>query len=175
MRSKLEEWQSYLAKEITPRVEANSYWRHIIKGIVSGTNKDIGIHLAVFVEPYLTYILNGKKTIESRFSKTRQAPYKKIAHGDILLLKKTGGDVFGLCEVSNVWFYSLDKEIFSLLRKNFSKQLCAQDPAFWKMRETSSFATLMQVKSVLHIAPVSFSKADRRGWVVLRTPKKSES
>lgn len=36
--------------------------------------KSKNIHLGVFSEPYLTYMLKGEKTIESRFSKNRIAP-----------------------------------------------------------------------------------------------------
>ncbi|MCI9434957.1 MAG: hypothetical protein HFI86_06785 [Bacilli bacterium] len=40
--------------------------------------KNQKIHLGIFSEPYLTYMLEGKKTIESRFSKNKIVPYNKI-------------------------------------------------------------------------------------------------
>ena len=48
------------------------------------------IHLAVVNEPYLQFILQGKKTIESRFAMHRAAPYRQISPGDIVLMKSAG-------------------------------------------------------------------------------------
>ena len=39
--------------------------------------KNTQLHLGIFTEPYLTYMLDGKKTIESRFSKNKIAPYNQ--------------------------------------------------------------------------------------------------
>lgn len=40
--------------------------------------KSTNIHLGIFSEPYLTYMLEGKKTVESRLSKNKIAPYNQI-------------------------------------------------------------------------------------------------
>jgi len=64
-----------------------------------------GIHLAVLVEPYLSLILDGKKTIESRFSINRHAPFEQVQRGDVLILKRSSGPIEGLCTVSDAWFY----------------------------------------------------------------------
>ena len=53
-------------------------------------------HLCVLREPYVTFILDGRKTIESRFHKTRTLPFKKVAAGDILFLKRWDGPLRGL-------------------------------------------------------------------------------
>ena len=57
--------------------------------------KNKRLHLGIFSEPYLTYMLEGNKTIESRFSKNKIAPYKKISKEDIVLLKKSSGKIVG--------------------------------------------------------------------------------
>ena len=49
--------------------------------------KKSNLHLGIFTEPYLTYMLNGEKTIESRFSKNKIAPYNKIDKSDIVIVK----------------------------------------------------------------------------------------
>lgn len=107
-----------------------------------------GLHLAVFVEPYLTYILSGRKTVESRFSVVRCAPYERVAPGDAILLKLSGGPVIGVCEVRDAWFYQLDKASWRELRQEFTEALCAQDPKFWADRSHASFATLMSIGRV---------------------------
>ena len=41
------------------------------KQIAINELKNKQLHLGIFSEPYLTFILNGEKTIESRFSKNK--------------------------------------------------------------------------------------------------------
>ncbi|NEO46376.1 MAG: ASCH domain-containing protein [Moorea sp. SIO4A3] len=124
------------------------------------------LHLAIFVEPYLQFILDGEKTVDSRFSTRRFAPYNRVEKGDVVLLKKSSGPIVGICQVSYVWFYELDPESWRTI-KGFADAICAQDPDFWKQREAASFATLMRIQNVKPIEPIKFVKRDRRGWVVL--------
>ena len=124
-------------------------------------------HLAILSEPYLEWILSGRKTIESRFSVNRVAPYGLVRPGDRLLLKRVSGPVLGLCAVSKVAFFELDEATRSRLRERYSKALCAEDPAFWRARERASYATLMYLEDVHRLAPIPCGKRDRRGWVVM--------
>lgn len=69
-------------------------------------------HLAIFTGPFLDLVLEGKKTIESRFSKVRCAPYGVATEGDIVLMKKAGGLVIGKFTVSRAeTFNNLRREI----------------------------------------------------------------
>lgn len=162
-------WRTIVSKDVLPVVAGDGYWESNLREIVSEDASPPGLHLAVFLEPYLSYVLEGKKTVESRFATRRYAPYRQIAPGDIILLKQSGGPIRGLCTVSDVWFYSLTPTSWRKLRKEFAEALCAQDPDFWKERQNASFATLMRLRSVRTIDPVAFPKQDRRGWVVLRS------
>lgn len=126
------------------------------------------LHIAVFVEPYLRYILERRKTIESRFGVRRSPPYGQVREGDILFLKRSGGPVCGVCKVSQVWFYRLNRSSWNEIRKQFSEALCAQDPQFWKDREAATFATLMRIENVRRLDPIEIRKRDRRGWVVIK-------
>ena len=120
----------------------------------------------VFVEPFLQYILDGKKTIETRFSAVRCAPYERAEQGDIILLKKSGGPIIGLCQIKSVSSYRLEKDAWKQI-KTFAKQICAEDPSFWEDRKRASYATLMHINNVAKISPLEITKRDRRGWVVL--------
>jgi hypothetical protein len=128
------------------------------------------LHIAVFVEPYLQYILEGRKTIESRFAVKRCPPYGQVCEGDIVFLKRSGGPIYGVCQISQVWFYRLNKDSWKGIKEQFSRALCAQDPDFWKDREAAAFATLMRIKNVRRLEPIQILKRDRRGWVVIRRP-----
>lgn len=128
------------------------------------------IHLAIFVEPFLTYVLDGSKTVESRFSITRRAPFKQVEPGDLVLIKRSGGPVVGSFEVDQVWSYTLDPKSWSEVKAVFADALRAQDPDFWKSRAAARFATLMRVRQVKQFSPFNIDKRDMRGWVILREP-----
>jgi hypothetical protein len=93
-----------------------------------------------------------------------------VQAGDAVLLKRAAGPVVAICEVSYVWSYDLEPESWQEIRKAFTDALCAQDPVFWQDREHAAYATLMRIGRVTPIRPLSCSKRDRRGWVVLKSP-----
>ncbi len=68
---------------------------------------EAGLHLAVLTEPFCSLLLDGAKTIESRFSRVRCAPYGTLAEGDIVVVKKTGGPVTGAFQAGTVRSYHL--------------------------------------------------------------------
>lgn len=142
-------------------------WRNCL-GRPGAEMPKCGIHLAVFVEPFLGYVLDGSKSVESRFSVNRCAPYGRVHRGDVLLLKRAGGGVVGIARVVTVWFYHLDEASWSMIRETFSAALRAQDPDFWEKRRNATCATLMRIDRVLAFKPIRWEKRDRRGWVVLQ-------
>ena len=125
----------------------------------------VGVHLAIFVEPYLSAVLEGKKTIESRFAVTRRPPYNCIQPDDYILLKKSGGPVMGLALARSTHFYQLSPIVLADLRKRFARQLFAQDDLFWTDRAHKHYATLIELDDPLAIEPVTIPKRDRQGWV----------
>lgn len=129
-------------------------------------------HLAVMIEPFLSYILNGKKSIESRFSKRAIAPFYQIEPGDLVLLKLTGGPVVGCFDADTVEFVTLNKEEHDRLQRHYSAAICADD-GFWHTRQDKRYATLVGVRNVHILDPASIAKSDRRGWVVLQSRQAS--
>ncbi len=125
------------------------------------------VHLAVFVEPYLRYVLNGVKTLESRFSKNRCPPYGRVKAGDFMLLKRSGGPVVGSCRVTHVWFFELDAARREEVRARFAEGLCVRDEGFWEARRAAAFASIMEIADVRTFDPFPCKKQDRRGWVIL--------
>lgn len=126
------------------------------------------LHLAIFREPYLSFIMEGKKKIETRFAKRACPPFERISTGDVVLLKKAGGEIVGICEIDRVWFYRLDEEAFAFIKNRFGKDICAIDESFWTERECKTVATLMSIKNVAPIEGIKVTKRDRRGWVIVR-------
>ncbi len=157
---------NFIIDNILPDIK-DSFWKNCMNKFLLGDIFPHSIHLAIFVEPYLQFILEGQKTVESRFSSRRFAPYLQVKVNDILLLKRSSGPVVGLCEVTSVWFYQLDPRSWETIRSEFAQALCVQDPSFWENRKHASYATLMRISNVCPITPAKFIKKDRRGWVLL--------
>ncbi len=124
-------------------------------------------HLAVMHEPYLSYILAGRKSVESRFSRHRVAPFGQVGLGDLLLLKSQSGPVTGVARVAHVDSYRLDPVIWASIRNRFSAALCVTDERFWVERREARYATLMRLAAALAVEPLVLEKRDRRPWVVL--------
>lgn len=154
-------------------VMGHPYWEEYLLSITQRKRIPFSIHLAILVEPYLKFILDGKKTVESRFSINKIAPYEKIYKGDIILLKRSGGPIIGICKVTDCRFYRVNSKSLSEIKRNFSKALCIHDSRFWKEKESSLYATIISIDKVVAIDPISFVKRDRRGWIVLH--KKTEN
>ncbi len=126
-------------------------------------------HLAILSQPFLDLILDGKKTIESRFSKVRCAPHGVVKTGDIVLMKKPGGKVLGQFTVGKVlYFPDITPEQFEHV-KSHAKEICADyDPHFWETRTAARYVTLMSVLDVVRYeTPMSVAKKDKRGWAVI--------
>lgn len=128
----------------------------------------VGLHLAILNDPYLGYILEGRKTVEARFGIRRSAPYQRVYSGDILLLKRASGPILGLCEVAETWFYSLTPASWDAIRELFMQPLCMDQSDFWLSRRNARFATLMRIGQVRALEPLVCDKSDRRGWVIIR-------
>lgn len=142
-------WLSYLSDATLPRSR-------------------IGIHLAIFSEPFLSMVLTGEKTVESRFSRNRCAPYGEIDDGDIILLKEVAGPICGLVLARRAWCYDLTCEPIDRIRNRFGAGIGADD-AFWFSCADALYATLIELETPTAIAPINCDKRDRRGWVSLRS------
>ncbi len=132
-----------------------------------------GAQPGVFVEPFLTAVLDGRKTLESRFGRHRRAPYRCVAWGDIIALKRSGGPVVGLAMAGSTRFLDLSPSMLAELRETFETRLYAFDDAFWTACSDKRFATLIEIDDPISIPPMLLDKRDRRGWVTY-TPAAAE-
>lgn len=128
-------------------------------------NIDVTVHLAIFVEPYLSAVLDGRKTIESRFAVHKRPPYLRVEAGDIIVLKRSGGPIMGVALAHTVRFYQLSPSVLDQLRDEFSDALFARDDAFWEKRREKHFATLIDLEDPAPVSPFSIPKRDRQAWV----------
>ncbi|WP_083219161.1 ASCH domain-containing protein [Bradyrhizobium icense] len=153
--------------ELLEQVDGHHFWLTYLSDAARPTSR-IGIHLAIFAEPFLSMVLSGEKTIESRFSRNRCAPYGEIYDGDIILLKEVAGPICGLALARRIWSFDLGHEPLDHIRNRFGAGIRADDE-FWSSRADALYATLIELDAPTSIAPVSCDKRDRRGWVSLRS------
>ncbi len=120
------------------------------------------IHIAVMAEPFLSLVLNGKKTVESRFSLHRVAPYRRVQTGDLVLMK--AGPIVGCFTVKWAQYFDLTVDSVESIRKTYGDEICSDEP-FWQQAATKRYVSLLGVTDVRRLTPVTISKTDRRGWV----------
>lgn len=154
--------------DVLAAAEPQPAWAEVTEQLLQGPDR--GVHLAVLVEPYLQFILDRTKTVESRFSRRRCPPFGRVSEGDVILLKRAGGPVIGLCTVSDVWSYHLDPRTLTEIRGRFGAAIQPQN-GFWEDRREAAFATLMRIDGARALPDIRVPKRDRRGWVVLRDQK----
>ena len=49
-------------EHVRSEMESDPQWKEVMRTLETGQN--VGIHIAIFVEPYLRFILDGTKTVE---------------------------------------------------------------------------------------------------------------
>ena len=132
-------------------------------------------HLAILTPGWIDLILDGSKTIESRFTKVRCAPFGKVHEGDSVYLKESGGLVKGMFRVAGVeTFENLNRSGIQVIYERCGQAIFYQaftqffPPEKWQV---SKHATLIHISDpVRFVTPFPFPKRDPRAWVVLDTP-----
>ena len=128
--------------------------------------KNRSLHLGIFTEPYLTYMLDGKKTIESRFSKNKILPYNQISKDDIVIVKKSSGNVVAYFTIKEVLFFNLNETSIDEIKSIYNKQLCV-DENFWITKKDSNYATLIIIDKLIKVKPFHINKKGMQTWIVL--------
>lgn len=129
--------------------------------------KKHNLHLGIFTEPYLTYMLDGKKTIESRFSKNKILPYNQISKNDIVIVKKSRGNIVAYFTIKEVLFFNLSHTPINEIREKYNKQLCVNED-FWISKSNSNYATLIIIDKINKINPFHINKKGMQTWIKLK-------
>lgn len=133
--------------------------------IIAGQQQ--GAHLAVMTGHYLDRLLDGTKTIESRFTRHRVAPFGQVHEGDIIFFKPSAGPITAVGLAGTVQHLDLGIIPLQQIADKFGQAIAPADASFWNDRATARFATLVTMLDVVRTPPLPVSKRDRRGWVVL--------
>lgn len=162
-------WKDKLLSEFIFQLKnSENSWELTIDQIIS--NEGIGVHMAIFNEPYLSAILGKKKVMESRFSINRVNPFRRVYKGDIVLIKKTAENVIGFFICGNIEYWVKNgSSNFEELEKKYGQRICTSlDHHFWTVREHSKYGTLIEIQEVHLLKGFRIAKQDRTTWVVLK-------
>jgi hypothetical protein len=163
----VESWPLQLIDQVRFGVQDDAVWTNRVRDCTTWGDSGSSLHLAVFVEPYLDLLMAGTKTIESRFSQNGGAPFEQIWPGDLVLLKRSGGDINGIARVGEVRNVKRCDRAWNDLRTLYQHQLCAIENDFWQRALKSWYATFIWFNEIKSLAPIQCNKQDQRGWVVM--------
>ncbi len=105
-------------------------------------------HLAVLYREYIDRILAGEKTIESRLSMNRVAPYGKIEPGHTIYFKQSGGPIRAIATAGRIeTFTDLTPERIDEIRKEFNHGITGDDEA-WAKKRHRRYGTLIWLDNV---------------------------
>ena len=135
-------------------------------------------HLAILSPGWIELILDSHKTIESRFTKVRCAPFGKIHTGDLVYMKESGGPVKGQFTVAKVETFEnlTDEQICDLFYKEYRDQIFStslsasmhRPPEKWL---SAKHATLIHVENVIaYGSPFPYQQKGRSAWLLLDAP-----
>lgn len=124
-------------------------------------------HIAIMRQPLFDMVLNKQKTIESRWSQNKIAPYGKIKVGDEILFKETGKDVIATTIVKDVKFYELTPEIADNIKLKYGKEICTDKFDNWETYRNKKYCTLIWLDDIKTIEPLKVKKSNGAGWLIV--------
>jgi hypothetical protein len=131
-------------------------------------------HLAIFTRNAIKAIVSGQKTVETRFSKKKIAPFGMVNVGDIIYMKPPGEELSGQFVATKIIsIEGLDEKDWEWIKTEFGQKISfgsvAEMKNYYKEHEGSKFATIIQMGKIEQFvtSPIKIEKRDLRGWMVL--------
>lgn len=129
----------------------------------------MAVHVAIVSPPYDRFILEGRKRIESRFTRTDRPPFGCVRPGDRLCFKRSGSRFFADAEADRVLLADqLTPQRVDALVAQYNEWICGE-AAYWEAkREQVRYATLIWLRNV---RPTDrgprYKPVHMRAWYVL--------
>ena len=124
-------------------------------------------HLAILRQPFLNMILSGEKTIETRWSMHKIAPYNKLSIGDEILLKETSKDVIATAKVKDFKYFELTPHIADEIKQKYGKEIGVYKFENWENYRNKKYCTLIWLENVEKVKPFKVKRSNGAGWIVI--------
>ncbi len=124
-------------------------------------------HIAILRQPFFDMVLSGEKTIESRWSMNKVAPYNKVKVGEIIYLKETGKDVTATAKVKQVRYYELTPERVEEISIKYGKEIVTDKFKDWQSTLHKKYCTLIWLEDVKKVEPIKVPRSNGAGWLVV--------
>ena len=128
----------------------------------------MAIHVAILQRPYLDAVLAGRKTVESRLTKTAQPPYGQVQSGESIYLKASGGPFMAVATAGRIaCFDGLTPAAVERLRRRYNRRVCGEN-SYWRGKRDARYATFIELRDVRPITEgPEFPRSPYRAWFVL--------
>lgn len=127
----------------------------------------MAIHVAILKKPYIGLILSGRKTVESRLTKTAQPPLRSIKTGERIFIKASGGPFMATAVAGKIDEYeNLQPADIYRLGRQYRKSVCGRDE-YIELKKHSRFAVYIHLYQVETIEVGPAYRKSMRAWHVL--------
>jgi len=108
----------------------------------------MAVHIAILKPRFLNMILDGAKTVESRFTKTDRPPFNQVTPGEAIHLKQSGGPFAAVAEAGRVWSkHATDERELRRVFDRFADRV-GVDATYWPLVRGKPFVTMIELKVV---------------------------
>ena len=124
---------------------------------------------------FLDAILSGKKTIESRWYKTRRTPWNNIRSGDTIYFKNTAKQVTAKAVVGKVIFFELNKKKSEEIFKKYCKDIMIDRKYFNENCKDKNYCVLIFLREAKEIKPFDIDKTgygNACAWITINSINK---
>jgi hypothetical protein len=96
----------------------------------------VGVHLAILLDPWFTLLVEGVKTVESRWSNNRCAPHGVLHRGDCVFIKRSGNLVTYCFTAGDVWsLHPMEKPRMRMFVEEYERAVYRGPVSFGLIRE----------------------------------------
>ena len=132
-------------------------------------------HVAFMKQEFLQMILDGTKTIESRWYRHKKDPYGRISMGDVVYFKGVGKPVTLKADVAKVMFFEgLDAPTINDILMEYGERI-GVDESFIDAVGESNYCILVFLTNIARIIPFEINKkgyGNQAAWIVVEDIEK---
>ena len=115
---------------------------------------------------FYNLLIKGEKTIESRWSLKKIAPYNKINVNDVIYFKESGKQIINYkAIVQKVKFFEINEKTFNFIYKNYKNNICMQYFDNLEIYKNKKYCTLIWITNLQKINPIKFIHKGQTAWI----------